>query len=136
MIGRGSESHLWAWPLFIGLLVVGTITGPSARAQTEGPVVTKSSKFYRGGQDAKIVTAENGARVNADFNAFVTKGPWAQVKTWQVAPKIHAITGYGLSNFTFIEGENGLILIDTGCCELDNIIIRKIEEMELEEQTT
>eukprot|EP00903_Cladosiphon_okamuranus_P002693 g2691.t1 len=64
--------------------------------------------------DHKVVTAENGAQVNADFKAFITEGPWSEVKTVQVAPKIHTIIGYGLSNYTFIEGETGLILIDTG----------------------
>lgn len=74
----------------------------------------EGSKFYRGALDGKIVTAENGAQVNADFKSFITEGPWARVKSWQVTPKIHVFTGYGLSNYTFIEGDSGLILIDTG----------------------
>lgn len=76
--------------------------------------MTKQSPFYRGGLDHKVTTADNGAQVNADYKAFITTGPWAKVKTWQVTPRIHTIVGYGLSNYTFIEGESGLILVDTG----------------------
>lgn len=76
--------------------------------------VSNQPQFYRGDLDHKVITASNGARVNSDYASFITDGPWAQVKTWQVSPKIHTITGYGLSNYTFVEGTSGLILIDTG----------------------
>ena len=71
-------------------------------------------KFYRGGLDDQVVTVDNGARVNGAYAAFVKEGPWAEVKTWEVTPRIHAITGYGLANHTFIEGETGLVMIDSG----------------------
>lgn len=74
----------------------------------------KKSLFYRGDLDDKVTTASNGARVNSDYAAFVADGPWAEVKTWKVGPRIHSITGYGLANHTFIEGETGLIMVDTG----------------------
>ena len=70
--------------------------------------------FYRGDLDAQIITADNGARVNRAYAAFVAGGPWAEVKTWEVTPRIHTITGYGIANYTFVEGESGLIMIDTG----------------------
>ena len=71
-------------------------------------------RFYRGDMDDQVITAPNGARVNSSYASFVAEGPWAEVKTWQVTPRIHAITGYGIANHTFIEGETGLIMIDTG----------------------
>ena len=70
--------------------------------------------FYRGDLDDQVVTADNGARVNRAYAAFVADGPWAEVKTWEVTPRIHTITGYGIANHTFVEGESGLIMIDTG----------------------
>ena len=70
--------------------------------------------FYRGDLDDQVVTAENGARVNRAYASFVGEGPWAAVKTWEVAPRIQTITGYGIANHTFVEGETGLIMIDTG----------------------
>lgn len=70
--------------------------------------------FYRGDLDDQVVTADNGARVNRAYAAFVADGPWAEVKTWEVTPRIHTITGYGIANHTFVAGESGLIMIDTG----------------------
>ena len=70
--------------------------------------------FYRGDLDDQVVTADNGARVNRAYASFVADGPWAEVKTWEVTPRIHTITGYGIANHTFVEGESGLIMIDTG----------------------
>lgn len=70
--------------------------------------------FYRGDLDEAVTTVDNGARVNRDYANFVKNGPWAKVKTWEVTERIHTITGYGLSNYTFIEGDTGLIMIDTG----------------------
>ena len=71
-------------------------------------------RFYRGDLDDQVITVDNGARVNSAYAAFVAEGPWAEVKTWEVTPRIHTITGYGIANHTFVEGETGLILIDTG----------------------
>lgn len=94
----------------------------------EEHTMTTSSLFYRGGLDQKVVTAENGAHVNADFKTFIAEGPWSEVKTWAVGDKIHTITGYGLSNYTFIEGETGLILVDTGLNSGSGLEILKMKE--------
>ena len=71
-------------------------------------------RFYRGDLDDQVITVDNGARVNGAYAAFVAEGPWAEVKTWEVTPRIHTITGYGIANHTFVEGDTGLIMIDTG----------------------
>ena len=73
-----------------------------------------SSLFYRGDLDTQAFTADNGALVNRDYERFIEDGPWGQVKIWPVGERAHTITGYGLPNYTFIEGDTGLILIDTG----------------------
>ncbi len=70
--------------------------------------------FYRGDLDDQVVTAENGARVNRAYAEFMGEGIWSEEKTWAVHERVHTITGYGLPNYTFIEGDTGLILIDTG----------------------
>ena len=80
----------------------------------EGKTMDTPQLFYRGDLDDQVVTADNGARVNRAYAAFVADGPWAEVKTWEVTPRIHTITGYGIANHTFVEGESGLIMIDTG----------------------
>lgn len=83
---------------------------PKERVET----MATNPLFYRGDLDDQVVTADNGARVNRAYAAFVADGPWTEVKTWEVTPRIHTITGYGIANHTFVEGESGLIMIDTG----------------------
>ncbi len=78
------------------------------------PSVADTPLFYRGDLDDQIVTVENGARVNRDYAAFMESGVWSAEKTWRVHDRVHTITGYGLPNYTFIEGDEGLILVDTG----------------------
>lgn len=70
--------------------------------------------FYRGDMDDAIVKVDNGAHVNHDYAAFVEQGPWSKVTTVQVTPRIHTIVGYGMSNYTFIEADTGLIMVDSG----------------------
>ena len=97
------------------------LTFGSAELMTEEPspeettqIMSTPQLFYRGDLDDKVITVDNGARVNSAYASFVADGPWAEVKTWEVTPRIHTITGYGIANHTFVEGETGLIMIDTG----------------------
>lgn len=85
---------------------------PSPEEKTE--TMDTPRLFYRGDLDDQVITVDNGARVNSAYASFVADGPWAEVKTWEVTPRIHTITGYGIANHTFVEGETGLIMIDTG----------------------
>ena len=85
---------------------------PSPKEKT--PTMDTRQLFYRGDLDDQVITVDNGARVNSAYASFVADGPWAEVKTWEVTPRIHTITGYGIANHTFVEGESGLIMIDTG----------------------
>lgn len=97
-------------------LLLSTVAMSASIAETpEGEIsMEQRALFYRGDLDNKVTTASNGARINSDYAAFVAEGPWAEVKTWEVGPRIHSITGYGIANHTFIEGDTGLIMVDTG----------------------
>lgn len=75
---------------------------------------SSNQPFYRGGMDDQIVTAPNGARVNADYARFMENASWSEVRNWSVSDSVNVITGYGLPNYTFVEGESGLIIFDSG----------------------
>ncbi len=70
--------------------------------------------FYRGDLDDQKVEAPNGAIVNADYLNFLVSGGWDEAKLVEVREGVHTIVGYSLSNYTFIEGETGLIVFDVG----------------------
>ena len=70
--------------------------------------------FYRGDLDDQKVEAPNGAIVNADYLNFLMSGGWAETKLVEVREGVHTIVGYSLSNYTFIEGDTGLIVFDVG----------------------
>lgn len=81
-------------------------------AQTE--LAADPSLFYRGGDDNKVVTAANGAKVNEGYLKAITEGAWSGTKIHNVTDGVWTITGYSISNYTFIEGKSGLIAFDTG----------------------
>lgn len=95
------------------LLVFSVVSFAGSDALKIGGVM-QQPLFYRGDLDEQVMTADNGAHVNRDYLSFITEGPWGEVRTIEVTPRIHTITGYGISNYTFIEGDTGLILVDTG----------------------
>ena len=71
--------------------------------------------FYRGAFDDKVGESPNGARVNEDYIK------WAQHPDYGAGPVVHkpregvwSISGYSISNYTFVEGDTGLIVFDTG----------------------
>lgn len=70
--------------------------------------------FYRGDFDNEKTQAPNGAIVNKAYLDFITGGVWAETKTIKVREGVYTIVGYSLSNYTFIEGETGLIVFDAG----------------------
>lgn len=70
--------------------------------------------FYRGDMDDKTVTAENGARLNEDYNNLMLNGPWASVQMHRVRDGVYCLTGVYVANFTLVESDNGYILVDTG----------------------
>ena len=79
------------------------------------PVLAQGEKlFYRGELDNQKVEAPNGAVVNADYRKFILEGVWGKTRMTRVRDGVHTITGYSLSNYTFIEGKTGLIVVDAG----------------------
>ena len=70
--------------------------------------------FYRGGFDNEIATAANGAKVNKGYNKFISEGSFAKPEIHHVTDGVWTVTGYSLSNYTFIEGKTGLIAFDAG----------------------
>jgi alkyl sulfatase BDS1-like metallo-beta-lactamase superfamily hydrolase len=76
--------------------------------------MSKHELFYRGDFDNDKAEAPNGAIVNQAYLDFITGGGWAETKTIKVREGVYTIVGYSLSNYTFIEGETGLIAFDAG----------------------
>jgi alkyl sulfatase BDS1-like metallo-beta-lactamase superfamily hydrolase len=76
--------------------------------------MTTHKLFYRGDFDNDKTEAPNGAIVNQAYLDFIAGGGWAKTKTIKVQEGVYTIVGYSLSNYTFIEGESGLIAFDAG----------------------
>ncbi len=70
--------------------------------------------FYRGDLDDRAITGDHGAILNGDYHRLMTEGPWGKVQKWTVCSGVHCMTGFGVNNYTLIEGKTGYILIDTG----------------------
>jgi hypothetical protein len=81
--------------------------GSQANAQDEKP-------FYRGGFDDQIVEAPNGAKVNAQYEKFLSEGAFGGTQVVEVREGVWTVAGYSLNNYTFVEGQTGLIAFDTG----------------------
>ena len=124
------ESNLPTLALVLVLLWISAAQGEDTEPKSLGEAqkMAQPQLFYRGNLDDRVVTVENGARVNRDHANFVTQGPWAEVKTHKLGSRIHSITGYGLPNYTFIEGETGLILVDTGMNAGSGLELLKMKE--------
>jgi alkyl sulfatase BDS1-like metallo-beta-lactamase superfamily hydrolase len=90
-------------------------SSPVSQSATASPASTADSElFYRGGNDDKVVTAANGAKVHEDYEKFISQGVWSKPAIHNVTDGVWTVTGYSISNYTFIEGETGLIAFDTG----------------------
>lgn len=85
-----------------------------ALLSTASAQAVDSELFYRGGNDDRVVTAANGARVHEDYEKSLSEGAWAKPEIHNVTDGVWTITGYSISNYTFIEGETGLIAFDAG----------------------
>ncbi len=78
-----------------------------------GEAIAQDVPFYRGGLDHKKVESANGAILNADHHQRVLLAAQG-ANVVQVNDRVHTITGLSISNYSFVEGENGLIAFDTG----------------------
>ena len=82
---------------------------------------------YMGGP-VELVTAPNGARVNAEVLEVSSKIMYSEPTTEKVADGVWCIGGYSLANTTVIEGDEGLIVYDTGDTREEAEHIRKAIE--------
>jgi alkyl sulfatase BDS1-like metallo-beta-lactamase superfamily hydrolase len=90
---------------------------------------TPEIPFYRGGFDDQIVAAPNGARVNAQYRAFLSEGAFGGTDVVQVREGVWTVVGYSLNNYTFVEGETGLIAFDTGSSVgMGQVVLGMIQE--------
>jgi alkyl sulfatase BDS1-like metallo-beta-lactamase superfamily hydrolase len=64
--------------------------------------------------DDQIVDAPNGAKVNAQYEKFLSDGVFGGTEVVKVREGVWSVVGYALNNFTFVEGKTGLIAFDTG----------------------
>ncbi len=92
--------------LFLALL----FSTAGVDAKQEGGV---PSSRYMGGP-AELVTAPNGAIVNAEVPAVSPRIMYLEPTTDKVADRVWCIGGYSIANTTVIEAEDGLIVYDTG----------------------
>jgi len=80
------------------------------------------------GGPVKLVTAPNGALVNAEVLEVTPKIMYMEPTTEKVADGVWCIGGYSLANTTVIEGDDGLIVYDTGDTREEAEHIRKAIE--------
>jgi len=105
---------------FITLLSVFLITLSTTAA-------TQELSRYMGGP-AELVTAPNGAQVLAEVLETTPKILYLEPTTVKVADGVWCIGGYSLANTTVIEGDDGLIVYDTGDTREEAGHIRKAIE--------
>ena len=83
---------------------------------------------YMGREEAKTLTAPNGAKADAGF-AQTMQLFYSQPTIEKTADGIWVLGGYSITNVVVIETDEGLIIIDSGDSEEEGIKLRKaIEE--------
>jgi alkyl sulfatase BDS1-like metallo-beta-lactamase superfamily hydrolase len=98
------------WKLYPAVVTVTFLPflATSAVAREQAP-----SSRYMGGE-AELVTAPNGAIVNAEVLEATPKIMYLEPTTEEVVDGVWCIGGYSIANTTVIEAEDGLIVYDTG----------------------
>jgi hypothetical protein len=70
----------------------------TALATAYAPMAADSERFYRGGNDDKVVTAANGAQVNEGYKKYISEGSMGKTEIHNVTEGVWTITGYSISN--------------------------------------
>ena len=104
--------------LLVGLVVV-TLVCNTAYTQEKSP--------YMGG-DVELVEAPNGAIVNSKALTVLPKITYSEPVVEKLVDGLWCIGGYSLANTTVIEGDDGLIVYDTGDTKEEGEHIRKAIE--------
>ncbi len=111
--------------LFLAAMVLLGVSGMTVHLHATESTSTPSR--YMGGP-VELVTAPNGARVNAEILEVSSKISYLEPTTEKVAAGVWCIGGYSLANTTVIEGDDGLIVYDTGDTKEEAEHIRKAIE--------
>ncbi|MFV0281161.1 MAG: alkyl sulfatase dimerization domain-containing protein [Rhodoblastus sp.] len=72
-----------------------------------------NSSIYMGG-DVRLTTLPNGAITNADARERLARSMYLEPTTDRIAPGVTVFGGDTFANLTLIEGDDGLIVYDTG----------------------
>ena len=104
------------------------ITGAAYMAASLHAADSSTSLSRYMGGPVKLVTAPNGARVNAEVLEISPKISYLEPTTEKVADGVWCIGGYSVANTTVIEGDEGLIVYDTGDTREEAEHIRKAIE--------
>ena len=92
-----------------------------------GPVQAAEKSPYMGG-DVKLIEAPNGAIAREDVLTIGPQIAYTEPTVDKVAEGVWCIGGYSLANTTVIEGDDGLIVYDTGDTREEAEHIRKAIE--------
>ena len=111
--------------LFLAFTILTGTVGMAAHLQAAESSTTSSR--YMGGP-VELVTAQNGAQVNAEVLEVSPKITYLEPTTEKVTDGVWCIGGYSLANTTVIEGNDGLIVYDTGDTREEAEHIRKAIE--------
>ena len=111
--------------LFLAAMVL--LGGSGMTVHLHATESTSTPSRYMGGP-VELVTAPNGARVNAEILEVSSKISYLEPTTEKVAAGVWCIGGYSLANTTVIEGDDGLIVYDTGDTKEEAEHIRKAIE--------
>ena len=111
--------------IFLAFTMLICTAGIATNLQAAEPSTPLSR--YMGGP-VELVTAPNGAQVNAEVLEVTPKITYLEPTTEKVADGVWCIGGYSLANTTVIEGNDGLIVYDTGDTREEAEHIRKAIE--------
>lgn len=111
--------------IFLAFTMLICTAGIATNLQAAEPSTPLSR--YMGGP-VELVTAPNGAQVNAEVLEVTPKITYLEPTTEKVAEGVWCIGGYSLANTTVIEGNDGLIVYDTGDTREEAEHIRKAIE--------
>ncbi len=83
------------------------------------------------GADVDMVTAPNGAVINADALTYFPQVAYTKPTVDKLGNGVYCIGGYSMVNCSVIETENGLIVFDCGDFEEEGARFRKIIEEQI-----
>lgn len=111
----------------LGKISVAVVIGSSLWCSVSLPAAAEEGSRYMGA-DVTLGTAPNGAVVNAEVLDIFSKILYSEPIVEKVADGVWCIGGYSIGNTTVIEGDDGLIVYDTGDNKEEGEHLRKAIE--------